>query len=359
MIYKRHYIQYNDLVFDEVDMVDEDDYSVSFKTFDSEYGFTHGSYAPYKHRGSLIKASSVSMTLTLRMKKLPCSVRPFYRRFVLAQLQEQGKLWAVQDNTLIWAYAYLKGYSESQSVKRDTIEIDIDFALPEGVWHKADKLTTFLVPYDVCDFMDCYEFKDINPCGGDDGNCCDCGTNVETDFCECCDCWQVTKDMALCYHTDDLQKVYDCYGGGFRVVVDCAKGEEFFFNSFYGSTHFGTKLCSSNGYIAGKVYSDTDIPTRGITIMLHGHVKDPYIEINGNGNVIKGEYDGVLTIYPDGTVTSGSDNCVSTLSVDKWVIPQGMDYGWEIHQGNNRVIIELGDCCQTACAYIMVDSLTI
>lgn len=53
MIYKRHYIQYNDLVFDEVDMVDEDDYSVSFKTFDSEYGFTHGSYAPYKHRGSL------------------------------------------------------------------------------------------------------------------------------------------------------------------------------------------------------------------------------------------------------------------------------------------------------------------
>ena len=358
MIYKRHYIQYNSLVFDEVDMVDEDDYSVSFKTFDSEYGFTHGSYAPYKHRGSLIKASSVSMTLTLRMKKLPCSVRPFYRRFVLAQLQGQGKLWAVQDNTLIWAYAYLKGYSESQSVKKDTIEIDIDFALPEGVWHKADKLTTFLVPYDVCDFMDCYEFKDINPCGGDDGNCCDCGTNVETDFCECCDCWQVTKDMALCYNTDELQKVYDCYGGGFRVVVDCAKGKEFFFNSFYGATHFGTKLCSDNGFIAGKVYVDTDIPTRGITILINGHVVNPYIEINGNGNQIKGEYDR-LTIYPDGTVTSGYDNCESELSVDKWVIPQGMDYGWEMHQGNNRVIIELGDCCQTACAYIMVDSLTI
>ena len=96
----------------------------------------------------------------------------------------------------------------------------------------------------------------------------------------------------------------------------------------------------------------------GITILINGHVVNPYIEINGNGNLIKGEYDR-LTIYPDGTVTSGYDNCESELSVDKWVIPQGMDYGWEMHQGNNRVIIELGDCCQTACAYIMVDSLTI
>lgn len=352
MIYKRRYLQFNDLVFDETDMIDEDDFSVSFKTFDSEYGFTHGSYSPYKHRGGFVKAASVSMTIILRMKKLPCKDRPYYRRFALNQLQEQGKLWAIQDNTLVWAFAYIKEYSESQSAKRDTVEIDVDFVLPEGVWHKADKLKTFLVPYDPCDIMDCYDFHEVDPCA----DCCPCEIN-ENDLCNCCDC--LTKDMALCYHTDELQHAYDCEGLGYRIVYDCKRGEKFFFDSFYGNTHFGTRLCTDTGIIAGQVYSETDLPTRGITILLHGHMVDPYIEINGNANQIKGEYDGVLTIRPDGTVDVTGCIEPQTLSVDKWVIPKGMDYGWEMHQGNNRVYIEIGDCCHTACAYIMVDSLTL
>ena len=355
--YERHYVQYNDLVFDGTGMVEEDDFTVNFKTFDSEYGFTHGSYSPHKRRGGLVKAASVSMTLFIDMRKLRCEDRPFFRRFALDQPQKHGRLWAVQDNILIWAFAEIKSYSESHSVKKNNLEIDVDFFLPEGVWHKADKQKTFLLPYDPCDALDCYDYHEIEPCYGVDGNCCICPILEKDEFCGCCDC--VEKDMALCYHTDELQAYYECRGAPFKILYNCAYGQKFFMDSFYGTEHFGTRICTNNGLIAGQVYSDTDIPTSGITIMLHGHVVNPYIEINGNGNQIKAESDELMVIYPDGSVTVGNCGIESGLPVSSWVIPNGMEYGWEMHQGNNRIHIETGDCCATVCAYIIVDALTI
>ena len=344
----RHYLQYNELVFDEYDMISESDHTVSFKESAMEYSFKHGDYSPTKGR-MLLASGSVSMTLQLRMKKLPCDVRPYYRRFVIGQLTKPGRLWAIQDGTLVWAWAKIQNYSETTI--GTFIEVDVSFALPEGVWHKSSHLRTFLVPYDKCSFMDCLNFKDIDECA-----CCDC-EELKPDCC----CEDITKDMALCYHIKDLDKFYDC-DNKWRIVYDCDRAEALF-GDYRLDPHFGQKICDccSSGIIAGILYSDTDIPTDGVRITLHGHLKNPMIEINGNKNIIIGEYDGYLFINPDGTAYVSADpTCESEpLDVSAWQIPEGNDFRWTVNQGDNSVVITTGACNGVACAYIEVDSLTI
>ena len=352
MIYKRHYLQYNDLVFDEADMIIEDDASVSFKTFESDYGWGHGAYSPQKRKGLWAEAGRVSFSITLKMKKLPCEQRPYYVRFAKSQLTTQGKLWAIQDNTIIWAYAILENFVEVNDSRRNEAIFDVDFSIPEGVWHKANKLKTFLLPYDKCDFMDCYDYHDIDQCG-----CCSC--EPRNDTCDCCDC--IEKDMALCYHTGELQNFYDKCGGGYKLVYDCAMAEKFF-GGYYSDAQWGQKICSDcNKPIDGFLYSDTDIPTENVTITLHGAMKDPYVEINGNGNIIKGEYDGTLIIKPDGSVYFTKDiDCPACdpLDVSVWEIPENMEYGWTVYQGKNHIVVDPGECCMV-CAYFEVDALAI
>lgn len=355
MQYKRRYLQFADLVFGGVDVIDEDDYSVSFKTFDTEYGFSHGSYAPIKKKGGLIKSGRVSMTILLRMKKIPCEDRPYYVRFVKSQLTTQGRLWAIQDNRLVWAWAYLTSYSESGRSRKDELEIDVNFDIPEGVWHKADRLKTFIVPFDPCEFMECYDWKEVNPCHPY-GDCCSCGEPVGV--CDCCSCDKVEQHNALCYFRD-MQDFYECDGGNYKIIYSCVAAEKYFTDPL-NDEHVGQKICSAcGGMIAGQFYSETDIPTEGIRITIHGPLHNPYIEINGNGNTILGDFDGFLVINPDGSVYTYKDDCgtCDPLPVDVWSIPDGMSYGWTVEQGKNMIRIDTGTCC-TVCAWIEEDALT-
>ena len=355
MIYKRHYVQFNDLVFDDYDMVDESDTSVSFKSNTHDYTFRHGSYAPLKHKNMQAESGSVSLTLRLQMRKLPCDVRRFYPQFAVTQLTTAGKLWAVQNNTLIWAFAYITDYTSVVDAKKDELKVDVDFAIPEGVWHKADKQRTFLTPYDKCLFMDCYGYKDLSPCKSE---CCHCATTVPD--CLCCDCYDVSKEMALCYFKD-LQGYYDTCGSGYHIVYNCEAAQKFF-GDLLDAEHFGQKFCNECAPISGLLYSDTEIPTNGIKITLHGAVNNPEIVINGNSNIIKGSYDGILEIYADGSVYYTEGCCPPVLqNVDKWVIPDGMSYGWEVHSGNNSLVIYTNSekCCDLVCAYVEIDALTI
>ena len=355
MIYKRHYVQFNDLVFDGLDMIEEEDTSVSTKVVDHEYTFKHGSYVPFKKGSMLFNAGEVSFTIYLKMKKLPCHVREFYPSFAVTQLSQPGKLWAVQNNTLIWAYAYLSEIIHVSDAKKDELKIDVTLGLPEGVWHKADQQRTFLAPYDKCDFMDCYNYKKIHPCQTE---CCHCAE--VTGACECCDCWGLSKEMALCYQ-EDLQDFYDKCDVPWHIVYDCQAGEKYF-GGYEGTDFLGQRFCDDCGAIFGRLYSNTEIPTDGVKITLHGSVKNPEITINDNTNIIKGEYNGELTVYPDGSVYYLEECCKSypsLVDVSNWVIPEGMEYGWEVHAGYNRVKIQANNSCNLVCAYIEVDALTI
>lgn len=359
MIYKKKYVQFNEIVFDEVGLVDADDSSASFKEFTSEYTFKPGEYAPQKVRGGLLRAGHVSMTITLNMKPLPCEHRPYYHRFARKQLTTQGKLWAVQGDRLIWAYAYVTSYRESDNSRKDTLEVDISFSLPEGVWHKADKLKTFLVPHNVCDFMDCEEFETIDPCRMSPDDCCICGaTEPDIPVCDCCECDKLGEENALCYFKD-LSDFYDC-DVPWKIVYSCEAANRFF-GDVFGKVNLGQKFCNNCGKpIAGRFYADTDLPTSNVTIRLFGAMHNPYIEINGNGNIIHGDFEGHLDIHSNGEVYAYKEGCgpCDPLPVSAWEIPQGMDYGWTVEQGYNRILIDGGACCPL-CAWITADELTI
>lgn len=356
MIYRRKYLQFNDLVIDNYEMLLSASHTADFKGEEDEYSFGHGSYAPYK--GLFVKAQNISLSITLSMKKLPCEYRPFYKQFVIKEITTPGKLWAVENNTLVWAYARITSISEDLDVQKDEYRIEADFLAWEGVWHKADKLKTFLVPYSVCDFMECLNYKEVNPCEPLDQDCCEICQNEpqpREESCECC-CDSLTRDMALCYH-GDLQMFYEQCTPSYQIVYSCRKGNEFF-----GNPYLGEKICTKDtcsNIIAGRLYSDTEIPTSGYEIVIDGDTKDPQITINGNTNVIKGEHER-LFIYSNGDVyeEDARKRARVPLDPDCWEV-SGEKYGWEFVQGTNQVVIDRGSCCGRACVYIQVDSLTI
>lgn len=357
MKYGRRYIQFNDLVFDHVDMISADDLTTSFKRTDTEYTYRHGSYVPHNSRFLLAEASNFSMTIVLKMRKLPCEDRPYYADFAKTQLAQVGRLWAVSNNKLLWAWAELKSFGESQNPKNDTLEFDVDVFLPEGVWHKADPRKTFLHPWDVCDFMRCYDYRDIDDC-----NCCvTCGDTKDAG-CPCCDCNGITEDMALCHHQKELQEFYTCHAY-YRIVYDCEAAERFRSLSNFP----GQKMCTENGLIAGLLYSDTVLESDYVKIRIHGHAVNPEITINGNTNIIMGEYENLI-IWPDGSLEYWEDGDCKTrfADADKWVIPreEGMTYGWTIRPGNNSVKVEThyccsGTCCEPTCVYFELDPITL
>ena len=352
--YTKQYIQFNDLVFDHVGMLTADDASVSFKRNETAYTFKHGDYNPHKTKTVLAESYTFSMTIVLSMKQLPCEYREFYRQFAVSELSKIGRLWAVQGHELLWAWAELDKFSEVEESKKDELSVDVDVYIPEGIWHKADKQRTFMIPWDVCDFMECYNFKDLQPCVGVDGNCCDCGEPLDADECGCCPCLE--REDALCYHLDALEKAYGCHGIGYRIIYDCESADRFF-NSL---THFmGQRLCTDCGFIAGKIYSESDLPTNIKRIVINGKTKNPRIEINGNANVINGTYE-YLEVNGDGSVMYGScRDCLNLADVGKWAVPKGNVYGWTLNPGYNRVLIDLNECCGTTCAYFELDPITL
>lgn len=365
MIYYRRYLQFNDLVLDTYDMVGESPHSAEFKGETSEYSFGHGSYDPWKRDYLFVREQNVSLSIMLKMMKLPCEYRPFYKQYAIKQLTKPGKLWAIVNNELVWTRARATQVSEGRDTKKNEYRLEVDLICPDGIWHKADKTKTFLAPYSVCDFMDCLGYKEINPCEFVplDGDCCTAcienqASKAEEEDCCCC-CNSLTKDMALCYHKDDLQGLYEDCVPTFQIFYDCRKGQEFF-----GDRYLGSKICTKtpcDNVISGKFYSETEIPTQGYEIVIDGSVHDAQISINGNKNVIKGDYDR-LFIKSNGDVYSETKNqcCRKLLDPSVWVVPTVNDeYGWTINQGNNSFIVDRGSCCGRACAYIQMDNLTI
>lgn len=160
MMYSRKYLQFNDLVFDNYDMLKtSDNTSNTFKWTTTEYGYRHGSYLPVKDDYGLLRESSVSLTISLEMRKMGCDLREHYHDLVTQQLARTGYLWAIQDGKLIYTLAAVSGYDEITTTSSDKLEIDVSFMLPEGIWHIADPTSTFLKEYDISEVIDYYGFE--------------------------------------------------------------------------------------------------------------------------------------------------------------------------------------------------------
>lgn len=367
MYYDKRYLQFNNLVFDGYDMISSTDEQVTYKEADAQsYSFRHGSYMPYKNNFLYVNAGSVSMTLTFHMKKIPCEDRKWYLQFIDQELGRPGKLWALKNGEILWAYASVRSKHQITTNELNKAEYDIEFTLPEGIWHKADKQKTFVLPYNVCTMMECKGFRNYDPCDGmcADGDCCESCQDKKfqedlNDRCFCCCVDEITEDMALCYHQNELQKFYSC-DTPFQLVYDCYHAEKFSRNDYLGQKLCTKDICD-DPIITGRFYSDTDIPTQDVTVTIKGKMKNPWITINGNTNIIKGEYDGALRIEPSGDIYYEQSECCQPTLLDPsvWEIPCKMDYGWWVYPQMNSIKINLNECCQgVACVYVEADSIT-
>lgn len=362
MYFDKRYLQFNDLVFDGYDMISNYDEPLQFKGSSTAYSYGHGSYAPFKNSYLYVSERQVNMTITLKLKKLPCEYREYYVRFAIQELSKPGKLWAIRGNEVLWANARVNNLRPVNNGKHDEVVYDVEFVVPGGVWYKADKQRTFLLPYEICGLMDCKGFEEYNPCvtskGG--GDCCDaCQTNraeeIHRDLCGCCCDTEVTPDMALCFHKDELQQFYGC-DTPYQLKYDCEAAQRFSTEPALGQRFCVTDVCDES-IISGRFYSETDIPTEELTITLTGDMKNPWITINGNTNIIEGEYHGKLIIHSNGDVYYEPDECCEPelLDITVWNIPKGMEYGWTVYPNLNSITVYMNNCCSQsglACVYV-------
>ena len=362
MIYSRLYIQFNDLVFDGKDMLTDWDDDSAFKGGSIERSYGHGSYRPFKKNYLFASEKNVTVPLTMHMRKLPCEYRQYYVRFVDEQLVKPGKLWSIKNGELQWAYAAVEDISVAPENTEEKLVYDVSFILPEGIWHKADKQKTFLLPWDICTFMDCMGYKTYQPCTGSgiNGDCCEiCIEKAieETEDCSCCCVDEITKDMALCYHLKELTSMYGCERM-WQIKYDCERAYRF--NEYVGQRLCTEDVCDDS-VIAGRFYSETEIPTEGVEIRIEGTMTNPWVTINGNTNIIKGEYDGTLIVKENGDVYYQKDKCCEPELLDPsvWIIPKGNVYGWTVYPQNNRIVVHLNACCSgdRACVTINHDAL--
>lgn len=355
MIYERIYVQFNDLVFDSFDMISDYDGEISFKGSSTEYSYGHGSYRPFKRNYLFVSERQVSMTITIRLDKLPCDQREFYNRFALEELAKPGKLWSIKNGTLLWAIAAVTNISENFSRSQDKLVYNINFVIPGGIWYKADGKKTFLTPFDICSFMDCKGYKQIDDCNCECSNCAD-PNDID---CSCC-CDGITEDMALCHHRDELQDYYSCFVP-YKIVYDCERATRYSNDKYLGQKVCVDDICD-DGVIAGMFYSETEIPTEDVTLILTGKMHNPWIKINDNLNIIKGTYDGALIIKPNGEIYYDNSECCEpkTLDPDRWIIPKGNKWLWEVVPGNNSVVVHLNECCAGgACLYIQHEGIAL
>ena len=366
MYYEKRYLQFNDLVFDGYDMISEFDEPLQYKGSSTPYSYRHGSYRAFKSDFLYVSERQVNMTITLKMKKIPCEYRRWYAQFAERELGKPGRLWAIKNNEIIWAIAAVNNIRPVNNGRQDEVVWDVEFVIPGGVWHKADKQKTFVLPYDVCTLMDCKGFENYDPCEQPCVDCCNkCieknSPHESRDRCDCCCGGDLKEYMSLCFHQQELQAFYGC-DTPYQLVYDCEAAER-----FNKADAFGQKICAEhacdNSVISGRFYSETDIPTHDITVTLVGSFLNPWIKINGNVNVIEGEYHGKLIITPSGDVYSQPSDCCEPQLLDPsvWGIPKGYEYGWTVNPGINSIVVYTNSCCSQSgipCVYIDHTAIT-
>lgn len=353
----RTYIQFGDLVFDYDGIYDSAKYSQDTKTETTDYSWRNGSYVSIKKDNGvqLLKEASLSLTLVFDYKLYRREDRRYLRDWVFLNLRKVNRLWAIQDNHLIWAYAYASSYSEAYTKFKHTFSIDVDFKIPEGVWHISDPHNTFLIPYDSCIYIDEQDFQD-DSCK----ECCiDCSQGKEETCNDCLsECGDIDRGSSLCA-IDKRQLFHEFMqcGHSWKVVYNCTKGKQIF-----GDDTLGTKICKKDICIttlAGKFYSNTLIDTDMVDVVLNGKWQDPTIDINGDKLTLKGDYEGRLHFYSDGTVTWRCDACSKEEEISANKISYEGNFGFNVHHGYNRIKVSGACDCGMNCAWIHVDELTV
>lgn len=358
----KKYIQFNNLPFNSYNAIESADESGAYKYEPYSLTYGNGSYAPLKNNTMFAESKNLSITISIDTKNLRCDIDNEYHDFILHNLIQPGKIWCIVGRQIMWAHAFLVNKGEPYTSNRTYFTLDLEFFLPEGVWHRVDTHNLFIVPFDLCNFLDCEDYSTIDKCKQLTRQCCgECGkdNDILTECEKCgCGCSGIDVEYSYCsMKKEAIEQFHLRCGIGYRLIYDCGLG-----NRINGE-NLGTKICKEDvcrSVIAGQFYSDTLLNTNRINLVIKGYVNSPSITINDNTWKINGEYNGSLiidetgTIYYDKKGTCCKDNIVDNGNV---TLPNGSGFEWNIHHGNNRIIIETNDCCHMSCVYIKIDSL--
>lgn len=348
----RQYLQYNDIVIASAEELTSASLQWDTKIDTQEYSFGHGSYLPLKEDQLFLTEQELSLSLNIDYRLFPRDNRRFINDFLNLNLIKPGKIWAIQDGVLLWAYAYLKSGGEEYDKYIGFLSKDVEFILPEGYWHIAKKQRTFLLPYDSCDVVECYDFRDVDDCL----SCCvTCSAGPENTCTTCfCDCGDAVEENSLCGMSQEESDNFAQCGKSYKIIYDCRAGRKIF-----GEKDWGIKISKDyidSAVIAGRVYSNTILNTDGVDVVLQGTFQDPKITINDISITIKGDYDGWIKIRSDGSAYYTEDLCCEFEPIDMDKIIYHQKKYFRVHHGENRIIVE-NSCCGDASIYIDIDEI--
>lgn len=337
----REYLQFNNLVFNGA--VNGDEFGdLSFKTQSEDYMYAHGTYLTTPCGENFASPRSVSLDIMFNTRDVDCTMRKHFRNFIISEIRLKGKLWAIENGELLWAYAETTAYNENYDVSDIYYSITVDFNLTEGIWHKADPLKTYLVPYNLCDYLDVLGYREIN-------ECCGCFTDTKN---KCCTCDEITEDMALCGY-----EFVDNCKQDIQIVEDELLACEFFGDRFYG--YCLESMPDGISTISENVYAKTDLNTLGeITII--GKMLDPIITVNGTTiQITTGkELDGRLTIKSnlECEFLGLECDCITIPASD--IIRVKGKYGFVFEPRKNYISVDRNTGDGKAYVYIKTDNIT-
>lgn len=353
---QKKYLQFNDLNFQNNNEVSSASLSGGFKGETTEFSYGNGSYISFKNDELYTKEQKLSLTLTIDFSKFTylTNQEKHYIDWLYMNIKKSGKIWAVQGDTLLWAWAYVREWTEPYEVNRETFEIDLDITLWEGFWHRANIYTTFAVESLDCEFTSCVEFLD--PCSNLNKPCDWCSNEKKEERCQsylCCN--HLAKNDGIC--SIDKKLFYEECKNAYQIIEDCDAGKK-----LYGDLTREIKLCKEcedDSFISGRFYSHSVIKTEKYELSIVGPAKNPSIEINGNIMTIEGDYPYGMILDQSGEIIKVIDECGKTESVspDKLKIEECHTFGFDIIHGWNSISVENEACCGADCMYIKTDDI--
>lgn len=344
---KRKYVQINNLVIDNYDMLISASLNRPTKWSEIPFYSSHGSHVGLYGKEILAHGQSLSLSLSLDVRKLGRQDRELYKRFVLMNLTTHGKIWAIEGHNLIWTYAVLTNQPEIYDEDKNTVSLDVDLFLPLGYWVEADSRTVFFAEYDITEW-------NWNFCLSNNQLCrecnCPCGSSNFCGDCSCCydgSCEAVNVDNSLCVRGWDALRTFidDCQTR-YRIVEDLTARDKLW-DEYYDRYDFNhCRECSDTCIIATRFTGQTTMNTHRVELVLDGEFNDPEIRFNDLHITIRGEFRGRLII--DGNLTVKyipEDSCNNEgiiLNFSDLTIHSKKVSNLYVQQGHNSVIIEAG-----------------
>ncbi|AXH73403.1 MAG: hypothetical protein [Caudoviricetes sp.] len=281
-------VQFNELVFNHtVFVVDQPEIITDFRISKSPLVYNHGDYSPERNTTRKVNSKSFTINLQVDKNKFNCEDKYLIQQFVQANLYKIGRLWAIQDDILLWAIAKTESISEGLEEKLGYLTYTVTFYLPQGIWYIADNTSTFLEDYEQCEVLECFETLERKLC-----ECCWCNIGLAPEK-RCVKC----NGIKLCeINKNEISKEIGNCGNNKKInySCDCQEPNDLSFSEY------GVKTALS------EFNSNTLYETDDIVIEICGGFKNLVIEFNGEKSRIDGEYAGT-TLISNGTVKNNCD----------------------------------------------------